>query len=347
MVRFVPCTVLIRPARGCCRAQVKQENDTPAVAAQQLRVKVQQLLGVNKTWYPGISTNVRLKQGTLLQIPDTPGARCGTVPHGLGQILHGHDSVSRAFASWNRSILTEISLCHACSCHQILRAETAGQKPADESDDEWGFTRRVKPPQATASAAAGCRRRAVSAQVYSHGEQLPVSALGGRAALLAQPFSVAEARGWLRRLGRTGGLQLRPCTEATAPHVEAVSWVGGAAPASCDGWVKWVKWVKWVEWVEWWCHTPAAARRPCSESSLTCAPLVSCCWGRARRRRRPRTCCRAPTGPLVARSRSAAPRRGCACCPRAPVAWCVHGHHAITAACLPLGVAAGWLPGCF
>eukprot|EP01047_Picozoa_sp_COSAG01_P071222 COSAG01_NODE_10998_length_2030_cov_2.434490_1_plen_49_part_10 len=27
--------------------------------------------------------------------------------------------MSRPFASWNRSILTEIYLCHACSYHEI------------------------------------------------------------------------------------------------------------------------------------------------------------------------------------------------------------------------------------
>jgi hypothetical protein len=37
------------------------------------------------------------------------------------------DDVSRAFPSWKRSILAEIYLWHACSCHEILRAETAGQ----------------------------------------------------------------------------------------------------------------------------------------------------------------------------------------------------------------------------
>ena len=36
-------------------------------------------------------------------------------------------AVSRPFPSWNRFILTEISLCHACSCQEILRTETAGQ----------------------------------------------------------------------------------------------------------------------------------------------------------------------------------------------------------------------------
>jgi hypothetical protein len=35
--------------------------------------------------------------------------------------------VSRPFSSWNWPILTEIYLCHACSCQEILRVETARQ----------------------------------------------------------------------------------------------------------------------------------------------------------------------------------------------------------------------------
>jgi hypothetical protein len=41
--------------------------------------------------------------------------------------LTGVEAVSRPFPSWNRSISTEIYLCHACSCQEILRTETAGQ----------------------------------------------------------------------------------------------------------------------------------------------------------------------------------------------------------------------------
>ena len=41
--------------------------------------------------------------------------------------LTGVEAVSRPFPSWNRSISTEIYLCHACSCQEILRVETAGQ----------------------------------------------------------------------------------------------------------------------------------------------------------------------------------------------------------------------------
>jgi hypothetical protein len=42
--------------------------------------------------------------------------------------IHYPEDVSRPFPSWNRSILTEIYRCHACSCHEILRTDTAGQE---------------------------------------------------------------------------------------------------------------------------------------------------------------------------------------------------------------------------
>eukprot|EP01049_Picozoa_sp_SAG25_P001108 SAG25_NODE_44_length_19254_cov_246.998121_9_plen_120_part_00 len=35
---------------------------------------------------------------------------------------------ARPFPSWHRSTLTEIPLCHACSCRAILRPGTAGQE---------------------------------------------------------------------------------------------------------------------------------------------------------------------------------------------------------------------------
>jgi hypothetical protein len=53
-------------------------------------------------------------------------ARCpGAGLRGAGAA--GEGAVSRPFPSWNRSMLTEIYLCHACSCQEILRTETAGQ----------------------------------------------------------------------------------------------------------------------------------------------------------------------------------------------------------------------------
>jgi hypothetical protein len=36
-------------------------------------------------------------------------------------------AVRQAFSSWSRSMLSEIYLCHTCSCQEILRMETRGQ----------------------------------------------------------------------------------------------------------------------------------------------------------------------------------------------------------------------------
>jgi hypothetical protein len=47
--------------------------------------------------------------------------------HVLREELSEHQ-VSRPFPSWDRSILTEIYLCHACSCQEMLRTDTAGQE---------------------------------------------------------------------------------------------------------------------------------------------------------------------------------------------------------------------------
>jgi hypothetical protein len=54
--------------------------------------------------------------------------------------------VSRPFPSWNRVILTEIYLCHSCSCQEILRTETAGQacSYSEELEDARRLLLRVK-----------------------------------------------------------------------------------------------------------------------------------------------------------------------------------------------------------
>jgi hypothetical protein len=54
-----------------------------------------------------------------------------------GDLVHVLPPVSRPFPSWNRSILTEIYLCHACSCQEILRAETAGQEASQAAPQGW------------------------------------------------------------------------------------------------------------------------------------------------------------------------------------------------------------------
>eukprot|EP01047_Picozoa_sp_COSAG01_P063726 COSAG01_NODE_8311_length_2836_cov_61.813665_2_plen_368_part_00 len=58
------------------------------------------------------------------------GRRAGERHLGVRQERGDADWVSRPFPSWNRSMLTENYLCHACSCHEISRAGTAGQERA-------------------------------------------------------------------------------------------------------------------------------------------------------------------------------------------------------------------------
>jgi hypothetical protein len=46
-------------------------------------------------------------------------AAAAALPSGVGRLSQQPVMVSRAFSSWNRSILTEIYLCHACAYHEI------------------------------------------------------------------------------------------------------------------------------------------------------------------------------------------------------------------------------------
>jgi hypothetical protein len=69
---------------------------------------------------------------------------CSGVPGGPSDVDAEPSLVSRPSPSWHRSISTEIYLCHACSCQELLRTETAGQEFAgsqdDEEDAEYGTT---------------------------------------------------------------------------------------------------------------------------------------------------------------------------------------------------------------
>jgi hypothetical protein len=56
--------------------------------------------------------------------------RCAQDRHTLAFPGRQLELVSRPFPSWNRSMLTEIYLCHTCSCQEILRTETVGQAKA-------------------------------------------------------------------------------------------------------------------------------------------------------------------------------------------------------------------------
>ena len=60
--------------RAKATGKTAEEDDTPAHLAKQLNVDVAQLVWLNKEWYPSLHANAPLQAGTVLQIPDTPGA---------------------------------------------------------------------------------------------------------------------------------------------------------------------------------------------------------------------------------------------------------------------------------
>ena len=88
------------------RAKVKgrtaEEDDTPAHLAQQLNVDVAQLVWLNKEWYPSLHANSPLQAGTVLQIPDTPGALEGDC---------APDRLQAPFLTGLRSPHTPTALC--------------------------------------------------------------------------------------------------------------------------------------------------------------------------------------------------------------------------------------------
>eukprot|EP01043_Picozoa_sp_COSAG02_P063342 COSAG02_NODE_8952_length_2384_cov_1.392998_1_plen_256_part_10 len=47
------------------------ENETPRVIAETLQVSLEELVDINKQYYPGLRANARLKAGTVLEVPGT------------------------------------------------------------------------------------------------------------------------------------------------------------------------------------------------------------------------------------------------------------------------------------
>jgi ATPase subunit of ABC transporter with duplicated ATPase domains len=78
-----------------------------------------------KTMYYGVTRTGQYNPDNKLEwIPETNLAHQDDY---VQKLRRNCDEVSQPFSSWQRSILTEIYLCHACSCQEILRTETAGQ----------------------------------------------------------------------------------------------------------------------------------------------------------------------------------------------------------------------------
>jgi hypothetical protein len=84
--------------------------------------------------------------------------------------------VSRVFPSWNRSILTEIYLCHACSDHEIEDGNArTGDDTAHGSDVETEQQRQRGLSRSHiygGSAAAMTRGSAAQTQRHAHVRQL-------------------------------------------------------------------------------------------------------------------------------------------------------------------------------
>jgi hypothetical protein len=156
--------IVAQPHFGHC----VHETHEPSMQdiASQLGVRVQHLVGLNKAWYPRLSYFARLVKGTMLLIPDTPGAVRGCIP------LH----------------------------HSWTETREDAYRAGEES---WGMYR----PRSSASALA-----AASADGRSDSGPPP-------AALDTSPV---EAKRWLRRMYRTGGVKILGVREEEAEVVSSL-----------------------------------------------------------------------------------------------------------------------------
>ena len=87
-----------QPHFGHCVAETHEPSMQDV--ARQLGVRVQHLVGLNKGWYPRLSYFARLVQGTMLMIPDTPGAVRGCVPLHPSWVDSTKDVYSLSEKSW-------------------------------------------------------------------------------------------------------------------------------------------------------------------------------------------------------------------------------------------------------
>jgi hypothetical protein len=136
-------TALVRGRFQCCRGPFWLRFTYVTVLVERSRVET-----------PGAGGGADDRQPRLRPAPRQHEA-------GLGVLL-----VSRPFSSWNRSILTEVYLCHAYSCQEILRAKTAGQddrglRPQQRLDRAAAAQRRQRPRSAGARQAIRSLRRGV------------------------------------------------------------------------------------------------------------------------------------------------------------------------------------------
>eukprot|EP01047_Picozoa_sp_COSAG01_P045583 COSAG01_NODE_4213_length_5235_cov_2.565031_4_plen_117_part_00 len=73
--RSASASIVVRPKRGV--AYTAEEDETAKSIAEKLNVSVVDLVTLNKRRYPALTRTRRLRHGTVLLIPDTPGALDG------------------------------------------------------------------------------------------------------------------------------------------------------------------------------------------------------------------------------------------------------------------------------
>eukprot|EP01047_Picozoa_sp_COSAG01_P010422 COSAG01_NODE_440_length_17033_cov_16.301110_8_plen_256_part_00 len=111
--------------------------------------------------------------------------------------------VSRPFSSWNRPILTEIYLCHACSCHETLRVKTAGQELPEQLVD-------ALPTSGDVKQLAEDWRPMLDALRVGDSEAAVKAADAFMSRGVVAEKKAATVRSWLSRPSQWGGGGLRP-----------------------------------------------------------------------------------------------------------------------------------------
>jgi hypothetical protein len=132
---------------------------------------------------------------------------------------HRGCSVGRAFSSWNRSILTEIYLCHACSYHEILRTTAP---PRSHPSSAGTLTRVGPPPQTWLSAVTKVREQPPPGPGPPTPRQQPPRPRRGTGRQGSHPARSpplpSSPQGWSRTPRRTPRRRSRHCRPQRRPR---------------------------------------------------------------------------------------------------------------------------------
>lgn len=82
------------------RGHAAKEDETPAEIAASLNVDVRQLVYLSKQWYPSIHANCKLLLGTLVLVPDTPGALPGNYVFPVEELPEEENDEAEPVGTW-------------------------------------------------------------------------------------------------------------------------------------------------------------------------------------------------------------------------------------------------------